>query len=99
MREGKLDRETAHRQVKYINNVIEADHGKIQIMIKPMRGFKSIPTGSATIKVIEDVLAPRKGQVRSWRLPLGISGAARLVERALGITTSDVTTALGLRHT
>src|SRR3546814_6455887 len=27
-REGKLDRETAHRQVKYLNNVIEADHGK-----------------------------------------------------------------------
>src|SRR3546814_2781810 len=24
-REGKLDRETAHRQVKYLNNVIEAD--------------------------------------------------------------------------
>src|SRR3546814_2988547 len=28
-REGKLDRETAHWQVKYLNNVIEADHGKI----------------------------------------------------------------------
>src|SRR3546814_11410510 len=27
-REGKLDRETAHRQVKYPNNVIEADHGR-----------------------------------------------------------------------
>ncbi|HBQ4475747.1 TPA: IS6-like element IS6100 family transposase, partial [Escherichia coli] len=30
-REGKLDRETAHRQVKYLNNVIEADHGKLKI--------------------------------------------------------------------
>src|SRR3546814_655760 len=29
-REGKLDRETAHRQVKYLNNVIEADHGKLK---------------------------------------------------------------------
>ena len=29
-REGKLDRETAHRQVKYLNNVIEADHGKLE---------------------------------------------------------------------
>src|SRR3546814_13192409 len=33
-REGKLDRETAHRQVKYLNNVIEADHGKLKILIK-----------------------------------------------------------------
>src|SRR3546814_1544864 len=31
-REGKLDRETAHRQVKYLNNVIEADHGKLKIL-------------------------------------------------------------------
>ncbi|WP_343457188.1 DDE-type integrase/transposase/recombinase, partial [Enterobacter hormaechei] len=36
-----LDRETAHRQVKYLNNVIEADHGKLKILIKPVRGFKS----------------------------------------------------------
>ncbi len=32
-REGKLDRETAHLQVKYLNNVIEADHGKLKILI------------------------------------------------------------------
>src|SRR3546814_15538629 len=37
-REGKLDRETAHRQVKYLNNVIEADPGKLKILIKPVRG-------------------------------------------------------------
>src|SRR3546814_8864215 len=52
-REGKLDRETAHRQVKYLNNVIEADHGKLKILIKPVRGFKSIPTAYATIKGFE----------------------------------------------
>ncbi len=42
-REGKLDRETAHRQVKYLNNVIEADHGKLKILIKPVRGFNRSP--------------------------------------------------------
>src|SRR3546814_1772520 len=52
-REGKLDRETAHRQVKYLNNVIEADHEKLKILIKPVRGFKSIPTAYATIKGFE----------------------------------------------
>src|SRR3546814_6439080 len=50
MREGKLDRETAHRQVKYLNNVIEADHGKLKILIKPVRGFKSITTAYADRK-------------------------------------------------
>src|SRR3546814_20039935 len=61
-REGKLDRETAHRQVKYLNNVIEADHGKLKILIKPVRGFKSIPTAYATIKGFEVMRALRKGQ-------------------------------------
>src|SRR3546814_15345140 len=60
-REGKLDRETAHRQVKYLNNVIEADHGKLKILIKPVRGFKSIPTAYATIKGFEVMRALRKG--------------------------------------
>jgi transposase-like protein len=29
-REGKLAAETEHRQVKYLNNVLEADHGKLK---------------------------------------------------------------------
>src|SRR3546814_11373084 len=41
-REGKLERETAHRKVKYLNNVIEADHGKLKKLIKQVRGFKTI---------------------------------------------------------
>src|SRR3546814_18590211 len=61
-REGKLDREKAHRQVKYLNNVIEADHGKPKILVKPVRGFKSNPTASATIKGSNDMRALRKGQ-------------------------------------
>ncbi|WP_410205190.1 DDE-type integrase/transposase/recombinase, partial [Acinetobacter baumannii] len=36
-----------------LNNVIEADHGKLKILIKPVRGFKSIPTAYATIKGFE----------------------------------------------
>ncbi len=83
-REGKLDRETAHRQVKYLNNVIEADHGKLKILIKPVRGFKSIPTAYATIKGFEVMRALRKGQARPWCLQPGIRGEVRLVERAFG---------------
>src|SRR3546814_11112891 len=84
-REGKLDRETAHRQVKYLNNVIEADHGKLKILIKPVRGFKSIPTAYATIEGFEVMRALRKGQARPWCLQPGIRGEVRLVERGVGI--------------
>src|SRR3546814_17643397 len=87
-REGKLDRETAHRQVKYLNNVIEADHGKLKILIKPVRGFKSIPTAYATIKGFEVMRALRKEQSRPWCLQPGIRGEVRLVERAFGIGSS-----------
>src|SRR3546814_2433187 len=31
-REGKLAAETEHRQVKYLNNVLEADHGKLKML-------------------------------------------------------------------
>src|SRR3546814_3754795 len=94
-REGKLDRETAHRQVNYLNNVIEADHGKLKILIKPVRGFKSIPTSYATIKGFEVMRALRKGQARPWCLQPGIRGEVRLVERAFGIGPSALTEAMG----
>src|SRR3546814_12780567 len=77
-REGKLDRETAHRQVKYLNNVIEADHGKLKILIKPVRGFKSITTAYATLKGFEVMRALRKGQARHCCLQPRIWGAVRL---------------------
>jgi len=42
-----------HRQVKYLNNLIEADHGKLKRLIKPTLGFKSMKTAYATIKGFE----------------------------------------------
>src|SRR3546814_18011852 len=97
-REGKLDRETAHRQVKYLNNVIEADHGKLKILIKPVRGFKSIPPAYATIKGFEVMRALRKEQARPWCLQPGIRGEVRLVERAFALGPSALTEAAGMSH-
>ena len=37
--EGKWPPGTVHRQVKYLNNIIEADHGKLKRLINPVRGF------------------------------------------------------------
>ena len=47
--EGKCPQDTVHRQVKYLNNVIEADHGKLKQLIRPVRGFKTLKTAYATI--------------------------------------------------
>ena len=90
-REGKLAAETEHRQVKYLNNVLEADHGKLKMLIKPVRGFKSMPTAYATIKGFEVMRALRKGQAQAWCLQPGIMGEVRLVERAFGIGPSALT--------
>src|SRR3546814_1950433 len=81
--------------LKYLNNVIEADHGKLKILIKPVRGLKSIPTAYATIKGFEVMRALRKGQARPWCLQPGIRGEVRLVERAFGIGPSALQGAMG----
>ncbi len=31
--DGKCPKETLHRQIKYLNNIIEADHGKLKQLI------------------------------------------------------------------
>jgi transposase-like protein len=49
---GKCLPDTVHRQVKYLNNIIEADHGKLKHLINPVRGFKSMKTAYATSKVL-----------------------------------------------
>jgi transposase, IS6 family len=95
-REGKLDEDVEHRQVKYLNTVIEADHGKLKMLIKPVRGFKSLPTAYATIKGFELMRALRKGQARPWCIQPGIRGEVRLIERAFGIGPSALTEAVEL---
>ncbi len=53
-REGRSPRLTLeHRQIKYRNNVIECDHGKLKRIIGATLGFKSMKTAYATIKGIE----------------------------------------------
>src|SRR5690606_37560772 len=61
-REGKCPPDLEHRQIKYKNNVIECDHGKLKRIIRATLGFKSMKTAYATIKGIEVMRALRKGQ-------------------------------------
>ena len=89
--EGKCPTETRHRQVKYLNNVIEADHGNLKLLIRPVGGFKTLKTAYATIKGFEVMRALCKGQAGIFALQGGIVGEARLVERAFGLRTCVLT--------
>ena len=92
--EGKCPTQTRHRQVKYLNNVIEADHGKLEQLIRPVRGFKTLKTAYATIKGFEVMRALRKGQAEIFALHGGIVGEARIVERAFGVGPCALTEAM-----
>jgi transposase-like protein len=83
--EGKCPDDTVHRQVKYLNNVVEADHGKLKQLIPPVRGFKTLKTAYATITGFEVMRALRKGQAAAFNLTQDIRGEARIVERAFGL--------------
>ena len=96
--EGKCPKDTRHRQVKYLNNVVEADHGKLKLLIRPVRGFKTLKTAYATIKGFEVMRALRKGQARMFAIQGGIVGEARIVERAFGVGPCVLTEAMTLLH-
>ncbi len=94
--EDKCPQDTVHRQVKYLNNVLEADHGKLKQLIRPVRGFKTLRTAYATIRGFEVMRALRKGQAATFNLTHDICGEARLVERAFGIGASALAEAIAV---
>ena len=73
-RKGKSPTDIDHRHVKYLNNVFEADHGKLKRLVKPTLGFKAMkwkgpkiiqwmifpPNAYATIKGFEVMRALKK---------------------------------------
>ena len=79
---------------KYLNNVLEADHGKLKQLIHPVRGFKTLKTAYATIRGFEVMRALRKGQARAFNITRDICGEARLVERAFGLGASPLAEAV-----
>jgi len=85
-----------HRQVKYLNNVVEADHGKLKQLIRPVRGFKTLKTAYATIIGLEVMRALSKGQAAVFNLTGDILGEARIVERAFGIGPSALAEAVAV---
>lgn len=93
-REGEMPEHTRHRQVKHLNNPVEAEHGRLERVIRPVTGFKSMRTDQATPEGFEVTRALEKGQAALWRHQDGIAGEARLVERALGLGPSGMADAM-----
>jgi len=60
-RDGQLSEDTRHRTSKYLNNIIEADHGALKRVIRPTRGFQTMKTATATIKGFEIIRTIRRG--------------------------------------
>jgi transposase-like protein len=59
--EWLLWKDVEHRTSKYLNNIIEADHGALKRVIRSTRGFQSTKTASATLKGFEVMRMIRRG--------------------------------------
>ena len=59
--EGHLAHYVKHRTSKYLNNIIEADHGALKRVIRPTRGFQTMKTAGATLTGCEIMRMIRRG--------------------------------------
>lgn len=84
-KEGRLPKDTRHRQVRHLNNGVEADHGKLKRLIRPTLGFQSFKTAYATIKGFEVMRALKKDHGAIFRFLPGVAGEGHLVHRNFGL--------------
>ena len=82
-KEGLLSRGVEHRTSKYLNNIIEADHGALKRVIRPTRGFQSMKTASATIKGFEVMRVIHRGHCSLAQRD--VTGEIRLVNQIFGL--------------
>jgi transposase-like protein len=81
--EGHLAHHLNHRTSKYLNNILEADHGALKRMIRPTRGFQTMRTAAATLTGFEIMRMIRRGHCiqRERRA----TGEIRLVNQLFGL--------------
>jgi transposase-like protein len=80
---GTMPHRVRIRSSKYLNNVVEADHGAIKRRIRSMLGFKSAKTAYATLKGIEVMRMIRKLQCILLRP--GVIAEARFFNKLFGV--------------
>ena len=81
--EGLLPKDVVHRTSKYLNNILEADHGALKRVIRPTRGFQTMKTAAATLTGFEIMRMIRRGHCiqRERRA----TGEIRLVNQLFGL--------------
>ena len=72
-----------HRTSKYLNNIIEADHGALKQVIRPTRGFQTMKSAIATIKGFEIMRMIRRGHCLTCER--GAKNEMRFVNSLFGI--------------
>jgi transposase-like protein len=80
--EGLLPKDVEHRRSKYLNNIIEADHGALKRVIRPTRGFQTMKTAAATLKGFEVMRMIRRSHCILRQA--GPIGEIRLVNQLFG---------------
>jgi transposase-like protein len=81
--EGLLSEDVEHRTSKYLNNIIEADHGALKRMIRPTRGFQRMKTASTTLKGFVVMRMVRRGHCMLRHA--GVTGEIGLVNQMFGL--------------
>jgi transposase-like protein len=81
--EGVLSKDVEHQTSKYLNNIIEADHGALKRVIRPTRGFQRMKTATATLKGFEVMRMIRRGHCVLTQP--GSTGEIRLVNQLFGL--------------
>jgi len=83
--EGTYPPTTGHRQVKYWNSIVEADHGKLKRLINLTLSFQSLRTAYATIKGFEVMPIFRKHLYKGWGLEHPVGREVRLINEIFGL--------------
>jgi IS6 family transposase len=81
--EGLLSKNVEHRTSKYLNNILEADHGALKRVIRPTRAFPRMKTARVALKGFEVMRL-----IRRWHCVLarpGVIGQIRLVNQFFGL--------------
>ena len=81
--EGLLSKDVVHRTSKYLNNILEADHGALKRVIHLTRGFQTMKTAAATLTGFEIMRMIRRGHCigRGRRA----TGEIRLIDQLFGL--------------
>jgi transposase, IS6 family len=81
--EGLLPNDVVHRTSKYLNNIIEADHGALKRVIRPTRGFQTMKTAAATLTGFETMGMIRRGHCIQRKRQ--VRGEVRLVNQLFNL--------------